>query len=139
MRRVYSKLLCFAALTTLVPPFFHWQDRAIAAGTTMPSIHLSSRSSPLAPAAARMTFRRVFKSSTPEFIEITIREDSDQATFDIRQLDEDPEKLQFEVGAPLRAKMFELAGELRRGFALRNPQDRGFRFGDGVGQRQPSV
>ena len=27
---------------------------------------------------------------------------------------------------------FELAGELRRGFALRDPQDCGFRFGDGV-------
>jgi hypothetical protein len=27
---------------------------------------------------------------------------------------------------------FELGGVLRRGFTLRNPQDRGFRFGDGV-------
>ena len=26
---------------------------------------------------------------------------------------------------------FELAGELRRSFTLRNPQDGGFRFGDG--------
>ena len=34
---------------------------------------------------------------------------------------------------------FELSGILRRGFAPRNPQDRGFRFRDGVGQRQPSV
>jgi hypothetical protein len=34
---------------------------------------------------------------------------------------------------------FELAGVLRQGFALRNPQDGGFRFRDGVGYRQPSV
>ena len=31
----------------------------------------------------------------------------------------------------------ELAGELRQGFALRNPQDGGFRFGDGVRDGQP--
>ncbi len=63
---------------------------------------------------ARLTFRRVFKSSTPEFIEITVREDSDESTYEIRQLDEDPEKLPFKVGAALRGKMFELAGQLNR-------------------------
>jgi hypothetical protein len=69
-----------------------------------------------APAASapKLTFRRVFKSSTPEFIEICVREDADQATYEIRQLDDDAEKLPFEVGAPLRAKMFELAGQLNR-------------------------
>jgi hypothetical protein len=61
---------------------------------------------------AKLTFRRVFKSSTPEFIEITIRDDSDQSTFEIRQLDDDPGKSPFEVSAPIRAKMFELAGQL---------------------------
>jgi hypothetical protein len=63
---------------------------------------------------AKLTFRRVFKSSTPEFIEITVREDSDESTYEIRQLDDDPEKSPFEVSAPLRAKMFELAGQLNR-------------------------
>ncbi len=30
-----------------------------------------------APSGAKLTFRRVFKGSTPEFIEITVRDDSD--------------------------------------------------------------
>lgn len=65
-----------------------------------------------APQSAKLTFRRVFPSSTPEFIEISVRDDSDAATFEIRQLDEDPGALPFEVSAPLRAKMFAYAAEL---------------------------
>jgi hypothetical protein len=66
-----------------------------------------------APAAgAKLTFRRIFKSSTPEFIEIAVRADSDNATFEIRQLDDDPGSSPFEVSSALRTKMFELAGEL---------------------------
>jgi hypothetical protein len=64
------------------------------------------------PTGAKLTFRRIFKSSSPEFIEITVREDADQGAYEIRQLDDDPEKLPFDVGPALRAKMFELAGEL---------------------------
>jgi hypothetical protein len=71
----------------------------------------STLATPPAP-AAKMTFRRVFKTSSPEFIEITVRQDSDQATYEIRQLDDDPGSSPFEVGAALRAKMFELAGQL---------------------------
>jgi len=61
---------------------------------------------------AKVTFRRVFKSSSPEFIEIVVREDSDTATYEIRQLDEDPGSAPFEVSATLRAKMFGLAAQL---------------------------
>jgi hypothetical protein len=61
---------------------------------------------------AKLTFRRVFKSSSPEFIEISVREDSDQATYEIRQLDDDPGSSPFEVSTALRAKMFELAAQL---------------------------
>lgn len=61
---------------------------------------------------AKLTFRRIFKESTPEFIEITVAQDTDKATYEIRQLDEDPEKSPFEVGAALRAKMFDLAGQM---------------------------
>ncbi len=43
-----------------------------------------------APSGAKLTFRRVFKGSSPEFIEISVREDSDAAAYEIRQLDEDP-------------------------------------------------
>jgi hypothetical protein len=58
------------------------------------------------------TYRRVFKSSTPEFIEIKIQETPSTATYEIRQLEEDPGASPFEVGPGLRAKIFELAGKL---------------------------
>src|SRR5437016_13702948 len=48
-----------------------------------------------APTGAKLTFRRVFKGSSPELIEITVREDSDAAAYEIRQLDEDPGSLPF--------------------------------------------
>jgi hypothetical protein len=52
-----------------------------------------------APSGAKLTFRRVFKGSSPEFIEITVREDSDTAAYEIRQLDEDAGSLPFQVSA----------------------------------------
>jgi hypothetical protein len=78
----------------------------------------SSRAAAHRPAAsaasgAKLTFRRVFKSSTPEYIEISIRDDSDDATYEIRQLDDDPGAAQFQVGAALRSKMFALADQLK--------------------------
>ena len=60
------------------------------------------------------TYRRVFKSSVPEFIEIKIPENSDNATYEIRQLDEDPGASPFEVSSALRTKIFELVGQLGR-------------------------
>ncbi len=65
-----------------------------------------------APPSAKLSFQRVFKGSTPEFIRITVREDSDAATYDIRQLEEDPGASPFEVTAALRTKMFALAAQL---------------------------
>lgn len=62
--------------------------------------------------AGKITFRRVFPASTPEFIEITVREDSDSATYEIRQLEEDAGSAPFEISAPLRAKIFGYAAEL---------------------------
>jgi len=61
---------------------------------------------------AKVTFRRVFQGSSPEFIELTVRDNSNSATFEIRQLDEDPGAAPFEVSDGLRAKIFALAGEL---------------------------
>ena len=66
-----------------------------------------------APAHAKLSYRRIFKSSSPEFIEIVVRDDSDAATYEIRQLDEEPGASPFEVSAPLREKMFELAAQLK--------------------------
>jgi hypothetical protein len=66
-----------------------------------------------APSGAKVTFRRVFKGSSPEFIEITVREDSDNAAYEIRQLDEDPGSLPFQVSPSWRTKMFDLAARLK--------------------------
>ena len=65
------------------------------------------------PAGAKLTFRRVFKGSSPEFIEIIVREDSDVAAYEIRQLDEDAGASPFQVSAKWRAKMFDLATQLK--------------------------
>ena len=65
---------------------------------------------------ATITYRRVFKGSTPEFIEIRVAEPG-TSTFDIRQLEEDPAAETFEVGPPVRQKIFELAADLKN-FAI---------------------
>jgi len=73
----------------------------------------AAASAAVAPAeSAKLTFRRVFKSSSPEFIEIVVPEDGHPATYDIRQLDEDPSASPFEISAGLRAHMFDLAAQL---------------------------
>src|SRR5579864_1201457 len=58
-----------------------------------------------------ITYRRVFKGSNPEFIEIKIG-NGGSASYDIRQLSEDPDPQPFEVGDAIRTRIFELAGEL---------------------------
>jgi hypothetical protein len=108
MKASFSKFVMVVAAVLLL-------GSALSAGAAEPARHAASLAEPApsSPAAgAKLTFRRIFKSSTPEFIEISVREDSDAATYEIRQLDDDPEKLPFEVSAPLRGKMFELAGQL---------------------------
>ena len=62
--------------------------------------------------SAVFTYRRIFKSSTPEFIEVKIGENSDQGTYEIRQLDEEPGASPFEISPALRAKIFELIAQL---------------------------
>lgn len=73
-------------------------------GTAMPAV--------AGPTGSVFTYRRVFKSSTPEYIEIKIPENSGKASYEIRQLDEDAGSSPFEVGTGLRAKIFQLVGEL---------------------------
>ena len=60
---------------------------------------------------ATITYRRIFKGSNPEFIEIKIGEDG-SATYDIRQLTDDPDPQPFRVNDAVRARIFELAGNL---------------------------
>jgi hypothetical protein len=68
------------------------------------------------PGKATITYRRVFKGSSPEFIEIKIGE-QEKATFEIRQLEEDPDAEAFEVGPGVRQKIFELSAALKN-FAI---------------------
>jgi hypothetical protein len=99
-------LVAVAAVFCLAMP------RPIGASYAAASLNTAASALAVPAAAATLSFRRVFKSSSPEFIEIVIHEDSDQATYEIRQLDDDPGASRFEVGSALRAKMFELAGQL---------------------------
>jgi hypothetical protein len=62
--------------------------------------------------SATFTYRRIFKSSTPEFIEIKIDENSDKATYEIRQLDEEPGASPFEMSPAIRQKIFQLIAQL---------------------------
>jgi hypothetical protein len=71
-----------------------------------------SVAAPESPTGNWFTYRRVFKSSVPEFIEIRIQENSAAATYEIRQLDEDAGAAPFEIGPALRGKIFQLVSEL---------------------------
>jgi hypothetical protein len=77
---------------------------------------VSIRASHAAPGAATITYRRVFKGSSPEFIEIKVS-DQGKSTFEIRQLEEDADAEPFEAGTAVRQKIFELAAELQN-FAI---------------------
>jgi hypothetical protein len=70
------------------------------------------------PAGATVTYRRVFKSSSPEFIEVKIS-DQGKATFEIRQLDEEADPEPFEVSLPVQKRIFDLAAGLKY-FAIAN-------------------
>jgi hypothetical protein len=76
---------------------------------------LGTAASAYAPAyaasGATITFRKVFKSSFPEFVEIKIDE-TGSGTYDIRQLSDDASTDPFQVGAPLAQRIFELAAKL---------------------------
>jgi hypothetical protein len=73
-------------------------------------------SGPVRPAAGPtggvFTYRRIFKSSVPEFIEIKIPQNGEQGSVEIRQLEDEAGASPFEIGAPLRSKIFELIGQL---------------------------
>lgn len=60
---------------------------------------------------AVITFRKIFKTSYPEFVEIKINQNG-SGTYDIRQLDEEAGPQPFEVGPELAQKIFDLASKL---------------------------
>jgi hypothetical protein len=59
-----------------------------------------------------ITFRRVFKGSMPEFVEIVIRKDG-VAKADVRQLSDEASAQEFTVGSELRDRIFDLARQLK--------------------------
>ncbi|MGB8540634.1 MAG: hypothetical protein WCD49_03255 [Candidatus Acidiferrales bacterium] len=61
--------------------------------------------------SATITYRKIFKSSYPEYAEIKL-DLSGHGTFDIRQLDEEPNPQPFEVNAALAERIFALAAKL---------------------------
>jgi hypothetical protein len=63
------------------------------------------------PAGAIITYKKVFKTSFPEFVEIKIDE-SGTGSSDIRQLDEEATPQPFNVSPALAQRIFQLAGQL---------------------------
>jgi hypothetical protein len=93
------------ALVTLT-----WAGLTISVATAVPTVKSATRVSP-EPTGATITFKKVFKTSYPEYVEIKLTE-SGAGTFDIRQLDEAASTQPFDIGQPIVQKVFELAGKL---------------------------
>jgi hypothetical protein len=91
IRKSCLTLLAAALLAAAISPMAR-ADRSPAGGPTI-------------------TFRKVFKSSYPEFVEIKLDE-SGKGTCDIRQLSDDASPQPFEISAPIAQKIFALAGSL---------------------------
>ena len=79
--------------------------------STAPHRAFDATNAPAENSAAQITFRKVFKTSYPEFVEIKINQ-AGSGTYDIRQLDEDPNPQPFEVSPPLAQRIFALAARL---------------------------
>lgn len=86
---------------------------ALLALASLAPVVQAASSEPVAaqPASATITFRKIFKTSYPEFVEIKLSE-TGAGTFDIRQLDEAANSQPFEIGQPIAQRIFELAGKL---------------------------
>src|SRR5437764_10838481 len=63
---------------------------------------------------AKLKFRRVFKGSSPKFIEINVREDSDLASYEIRQLDEEAGASTWKGEAQASSSSWRISYEARR-------------------------
>lgn len=70
-----------------------------------------AHANPVPAGGATITFRKVFKSSYPEFVEIKVDE-SGKGTCDIRQLSDDASPQPFQIGGAIAQKIFDLAGKL---------------------------
>lgn len=93
IQRTFLATLLFAFL---VPAVAHAQENDPGAAATH---------------SATLTFRKVFKSSYPEFVEIKVNADG-SGTWDIRQLDDAASPQPLQISQPLTRKMFDLAAQL---------------------------
>jgi len=66
---------------------------------------------PSSGSGATITFRKVFKSSFPEFVEIKVAENG-ACSADIRQLSDDPSPQAFHLSQSVVQRIFQLAGDL---------------------------
>jgi len=102
-------------LARLAFQFCGGDESVIARRRLLAFVLLAVAASPLAAAAAAggatVTFRKVFKSSYPEFVEIKVDE-SGSGTYDIRQLDDDANPQPMKVDPALVQKIFDLADKL---------------------------
>ena len=79
---------------------------AAAYAAKIPALKLDS-----APGDATITYRKIFKTSFPEFVEIKLNQQG-AGTADLRQLDEEANPQPFEIGGPLAQRIFGLAAKL---------------------------
>ncbi len=86
-----------------------WLGTIVLAGVSAPAA--LARSADTAATRASVTYRKIFKSSYPEFVEIKIFENG-SGSYDIRQLDEAASAQPFEVSQALAQRIFALAAQL---------------------------
>jgi len=100
MRRLFSTL----ALLLVT-------GETVAVASAQANTSASARAKPSSQ-TAKVTFRRVFQGSSPEYIELCIWDDANTATYEIRQMNDDPGSAPFEVGQAIRSKIFGLTAQL---------------------------
>ncbi len=99
--------LAFLLLAAIVPAGAAQKGR-----TPKPSsAQTSSAQSSAGSAGATITFRKIFKDSSPEYVKIEVSQ-SGASTYDIRQIDDTPQPRPFTVSPALAAKIFALAAAL---------------------------
>ena len=86
-----------------------WAGALLLAGLLAPFVFARGADTGLA--RASVTYRKVFKSSYPEFVEIKLFENG-SGTYDIRQLDDEASPQPLEVSQPLAQRIFALTAEL---------------------------
>ena len=106
MKKIFSAL-AFLLLAAALPAGAAQKGRT----SNPPSPQAASAQSPAGSAGATVTFLKIFKDSSPEYVKIQVSQNG-ACTYDIRQLDDTPQPQPFTVSPALAAKIFSLAAEL---------------------------